>query len=61
MIHVPSISLRATLPATHTDGKEISITPTPDYVYQRKDEVVKGEKGREEKKQSREGDGEKHA
>lgn len=44
MIHVPFISSRVTLPATHTDGKETSITPTPDYHYQRKDEAVKGEK-----------------
>ena len=56
MIHVPFISLRATLPATHTDGKETSITPTPDSHYQRKDEVVKAEKGKrkEETVQSKE-------
>lgn len=32
MIHVPSISLIATLSAANAGGKETSITPTLDYL-----------------------------
>lgn len=49
---VPFISSRVTLPATHTDGKETSITPTPDYHYQRKDEAVKGRKEKRKRRNS---------
>lgn len=46
MIYVSSTSLIATLPAANTDGKETSVTPTLDYLNQRKGEVVEGETGK---------------
>ena len=59
MIHVPFISLIATLPVTHTDGKETSITPTPVS----EERWGGGGSKREEKRRNspEEGDNEKHA